>query len=95
MATTERMTAHKILTEMKLVEKRITKTVSDGVYCIANKHSNTKIDGMSIEEYKSKMQGDFDKATAEIARYFAMKKSTVLVQCSNKGYNFWSGIYDC
>lgn len=84
MATTERMTAHKILTEMKLVEKRITKTVSDGVYCIANKHSNTKIDGMSIEEYKSKMQGDFDKATAEIARYFAMKKALSLSNAVTK-----------
>lgn len=31
MATTERMTAHKILTEMKLVEKRINKTVAEGV----------------------------------------------------------------
>ena len=84
MATTERMTAHKILTEMKLVEKRITKTVSDGVYCIANKHSNTKIDGMSIEEYKSKMQGDFDRATAEIARYFAMKKALSLSNAVTK-----------
>lgn len=84
MATTERMTAHKILTEMKLVEKRITKTVADGVYCIANKHSNTKIDGMSIEEYKSKMQGDFDKATAEIARYFAMKKALSLSNAVTK-----------
>lgn len=84
MATTERMTAHKILTEMKLVEKRITKTVSEGVYCIANKHSNTKIDGMSIEEYKSKMQGDFDKATAEIARYFAMKKALSLSNAVTK-----------
>lgn len=84
MATTERMTAHKILIEMKLMEKRITKTVAEGVYCTTNKHSNNKIDGMTIEEYKAKMQGDYDKATAEIARYFAMRKALSLSNAVTK-----------
>ena len=78
MATTEKMTVHKLLSELKIMEKRIHDAIHRGQYCIANKHSNTKISGISIEEYKSKMQGDYDKATALIERYFAMKKALTL-----------------
>lgn len=78
MATTEKLTVHKALAELKTMNKRIIDAVDDGRYCIANKHSNTKISGISIAEYKTKMQGDYDRATALITRRNAMKRALVL-----------------
>lgn len=76
--TTEKMSVHKALAELKTMDKRITNAVDDGRYCIANKHSNTKISGISVAEYKAKMQGDYDKVTALIDRRNAMKRALVL-----------------
>lgn len=76
--TTETMTIHKALAELKVLESRIMKTVGDGTYCVANKHSNEKINGVSVEDYKKVMQGAYDKAIDLIARYKAIKKAVTL-----------------
>lgn len=76
--TTETMTIHKALAELKVLESRIMKTVSDGTYCVANKHSNEKINGVSVEDYKKVMQGAYDKAVDLITRYKAIKKAVTL-----------------
>lgn len=76
--TTETMTIHKALAELKILENRIMKTVGDGTYCVANKHSNEKINGVSVEEYKKVMQGAYDKAVDLITRYKAIKKAITL-----------------
>lgn len=49
--TKETMTVHRALAELKLLDDRIKKAVADGIYCVANKHSNDKLGGISIEEY--------------------------------------------
>ena len=76
--TTETMTIHKALAELKILESRIMKTVGDGTYCVANKHSNEKINGVSIEDYKKVMQSAYDKAVDLITRYKAIKKAVTL-----------------
>lgn len=76
--TKETMTIHKALAELKVLESRIMKTVGDGTYCVANKHSNEKINGVSVEEYKKVMQGAYDKAVDLITRYKAIKKAVTL-----------------
>lgn len=76
--TTETMTIHKALAELKVLESRIMKTVGDGTYCVANKHSNEKINGVSVENYKKVIQGAYDKAIDLIARYKAIKKAVTL-----------------
>ena len=43
--TTEKMTVHKALAELKVIGDRITNAISTGVFCRANKHSNEKING--------------------------------------------------
>ena len=55
--TTEKMTVHKALAELKLLDDRIEKAIKEGVYCVANKHSNDKIGGVPIDEYIKIMQG--------------------------------------
>lgn len=78
MATTERMTIHKALAELKTMDKRITNAINDGRYCVANKHSNTKISGISVAEYRAKMQGDYDRDMSLIERRNAMKRAVAL-----------------
>lgn len=74
----ETMTIHKALAELKVLESRIIKTVDDGTYCVANKHSNEKINGIPVEDYKKVMQGAYDKIIDLIARYKAIKKAVTL-----------------
>lgn len=76
--TTETMTIHKALAELKILESRIMKTVGDGTYCVANKHSNEKINGVSIEDYKKVMQSAYDKVVDLITRYKTIKKAVTL-----------------
>ena len=52
MATVEKMTVHKALVELKIVDDRIISAINGGTYCVANKHSNEKIKGVPVDEYK-------------------------------------------
>ena len=48
--TTEKMTVHKALAELKILDNRIHSAISDAVFCVANKHSNEKINGIKVDE---------------------------------------------
>ena len=82
--TTEKMTVHKALAELKIIDDRIISAINDGTYCIANKHSNDKIKGVSVEEYKGVMQGYYDKAIDLIKRRNAIKRAVVLSKATTK-----------
>ena len=78
------MTVHKALAELKLLDDRITKAISEGIYCVANKHSNEKIDGISIDDYKKRIQGSYDKTTDLIKRRNSIKRAVVLSNAVTK-----------
>jgi len=82
--TNEKMTVHKALAELKVIGDRIDKAISQGVYCKANKHSNDKINGVSIEEFKSQIQGSWDKVNDLIKRRNAIKRATVFSNAVTK-----------
>jgi hypothetical protein len=82
--TNEQMTVHKALAELKVIGDRIDKTISQGVYCKANKHSNDKINGVSVEEFKAHIQGSWDKANDLIKRRNAIKRAVVLSNATTK-----------
>ena len=82
--TVEKMTIHKALAELKIVDDRIISTINGGTYCVANKHSNEKIKGVSVKEYESVMQGYYDKATDLIKRRNAIKRAVVLSNATTK-----------
>ena len=75
--TKETMTVHKALAELKIIGDRIENAIASGVYCKANKHSNEKINGVSIEEFKRQIQGSWDKVNDLIKRRNAIKKAVV------------------
>lgn len=82
--TTEKMTVHKALAELKIIDDRIISAINGGTYCVANKHSNEKIKGVSVDEYKRVMQGFYDKATDLIKRRNTIKRAVVLSNASTK-----------
>lgn len=84
MAILEKMTVHKALAELKIIDDRIISAITEGTYCVANKHSNDKIKGTSVEKYKGVMQGCYDKATALIMRRNAIKRAVVLSNATIK-----------
>ena len=65
---TETMSIHKALSELKILDGRIA----------ANKHSNEKINGIPIEDFKKRVQGTYDRVTDLINRRKAIKKAVVL-----------------
>ena len=77
MATKEQMTVHKALSELKVIDSRINNAIRSGTFVVANKHSNDKIHGMTINEFKNSMKSDFQKVSDLIARRNAIKKAVV------------------
>lgn len=78
------MTIHKALAELKIIGDRIDKAISQGTYCRANKHSNEKINGVSLGEFKDQIQGSWDKVSDLIKRRNAIKRATVLSNAVTK-----------
>lgn len=75
--TKENMTVHKALAELKIIDDRINKAITSGTYVVANKHSNQKIHGMTIDEFRTQMKADFQKVSDLIARRNAIKRAVV------------------
>lgn len=82
--TTEKMTVHKALAELKLLDSRIEKVIAEGIYCVANKHSNEKINGIPLDEYTTLIQSRYDTANDLINRRKAIKKAVVLSNAVTK-----------
>lgn len=78
------MTVHKALAELKIIGDRINTAISAGIYVKANKHSNDKINGVSIEEFKKQIQGSWDKVNDLIRRRNAIKRAVVLSNATTK-----------
>ena len=73
--TTEKMTIHEALSELKVVSKRLDKEINDTVFIATNKHSNTKIDGKTIEEFSDNIKSKYQKITDLIKRREAIKRA--------------------
>lgn len=82
--TQETMTIHKALSELKLLDDRIQKAIAENIGCVANKHSNEKINGIPLEEYEILIQSRYDKANDLINRRKAIKRAVVLSNAVTK-----------
>lgn len=82
--TTEKMTIHKALAELKTMDARIAKAIYETPYVLAVKHSAEKINGMTVDNFKDKMRSGYQKATNLIARRDAMKRAVVLSNATTK-----------
>lgn len=82
--TTEKMTVHKALAELKLLDDRIMLAINGCSVCVANKHSNDKIYGLTIEDYKKDVKSKYNKAVDLIKRRKAIKNAVVLSNATTK-----------
>lgn len=82
--TTEKMTIHKALCELKTLEARITKGINESVYVFANKHSNAKVAGMTVSAYCEEIKSAHQRVTDLIRRRDALKRAVVLSNAITK-----------
>ena len=82
--TTEKMTVHKALCELKTLESRITKGISENIYVFANKHSNAKVGGMTVSAYCEEIKSKYESVTDLIRRRDALKRAVVLSNASTR-----------
>lgn len=80
----EQMTVHRALAELKVIDSRINKAINDGVYVVANKHSNERINGKTINDFKDCMRASHAKVTDLINRRNAIKRAVVLSNAVTK-----------
>lgn len=82
--TTEKMTIHKALAELKTMDDRINKAIRSTTYVLAAKHSADKINGKTVANFKDEMRSGYQKVTDLIARRDAMKRAVVLSNATTK-----------
>lgn len=82
--TKETLTVHRALAELKVIDSRIDKAINSGTYVCANKHSNEKIQGVTVNDYKERMKASYQKVTDLIARRNAIKRAVVLSNAVTK-----------
>lgn len=73
--TKETMTIHKGLAELKILNNRIFNTITSSTFCVANRHSNEKINGENIDTYKKSIISEYDKSNDLIKRAIAIKRA--------------------
>lgn len=75
---TEKMSVHKALAELKIIDSRIYNAMRERSFVVANKHSNAKINGIGVSEFCKQMESAYQKTTDLIKRRNAMKRAVVL-----------------
>jgi len=80
----EKMTIHRALSELKTLDARISAATNNGKFIAANRKSNEKIDGLTIEEFKKRCQSDYDSAVSLIKRRKSIKDAIVMSNASTK-----------
>lgn len=77
MTTTQTMSIHRALIELKTLNERIAKAIKDADFIVTDRKSAQKIKGLSIEEYEKTIQSGFDKAFSLIERRILIKDAIV------------------
>lgn len=76
--TTETMTVHKALAELKILDSRIGNAILSGDFVITKKNNQDTVKGKTAEQYKVKATEAFQKASDLILRRNAIKNAVVI-----------------
>ena len=82
--TTEKMTIHRALCELKTLDARIDKAIRSGAFVFANKHANAKVSGKSVPDYCEEVKSAYQSACDLIARRDAIKRAVTLSNATTK-----------
>ena len=75
--TTETMTVHQALAELKMLQHRTVSAITKRSWVVTNKHSNTKLGGMPVADFAAEMKSDYQSVTDLIKRREAIKRAVV------------------
>ena len=70
----EKMTIHKALSELKILDSRIQKEIGDASLCVANKHSNAVVQGVPISAFVIRARSKYESIRTLINRRNAIKR---------------------
>lgn len=73
----KKLSIHRALTELKMLNHRIEAATNEVSAVLANRKSNSKINGVEIQEYEKQMQSSYDKVVGLIG-YRNLIKSLVV-----------------
>lgn len=76
--TTETMTVHKALAELKVLDSRISDAILSGDFVITKKNNQDTVKGKTVDQFKSKATEVFQKASDLIRRRNAIKNAVVV-----------------
>jgi len=62
----KKLSIHRALTELKMLNHRIEAATNEVSAVLANRKSNSKINGVEIQEYEKQMQSSYDKVVSLI-----------------------------
>lgn len=75
--TTETMTIHEAMSELKVIESRITKAILACQFAVPNKHCNSKISGKPVDQFRDEQASNFQSVMDLINRRNAIKRAVV------------------
>lgn len=82
--TTETMSVHQALAELKTLDARIDKAIANLNCVAAKRHSSAQVNGISLESYEKDAEKTYQKATDLIERRNAIKRAVVLSNAMTK-----------
>ncbi|MGN7408824.1 hypothetical protein [Sporosarcina sp. SAFN-010] len=77
MYTSQTMSIHRALAELKTLNDRIAKSIQEADFIATDRKSAHKINGLSIEDYEKTIQAGFDKSMSLIERRNQIKEAVV------------------
>lgn len=97
--TTEKMTVHQALCELKVSDKRITDAIAASKFVVEKKNSSTQVDGIPVKDFNDIAQASWQRINDLINRVNAIKKALsksnaeTLVTVSGKEMSVAEAIY--
>ncbi|WP_338651894.1 hypothetical protein [Lysinibacillus sp. Y5S-8] len=84
MTEMKKLSIHRALTELKMLNLRIETATNEVSAVVANRKSNRKINGVDIQEYEKQMQASYDKVVGLISYRNKIKALVVQSNASTK-----------
>lgn len=82
--TTETMSVHQALAELKTLDARISKAINSLDCVAAKKHSSAQVNGISVESYEKNAKAAYNRAADLINRRNMIKRAVVLSNAMTK-----------
>ena len=80
----ETMNVHQALAELKMLDKRIQAATREPEWVVTNKHSNSKIHGVTMEDWVDDVKSKYQKVRDLIRRRDAIKRAVVMSNAVTK-----------